>query len=561
MEGIKDTSTISLRKILGNGLTYLVPKFQRDYSWETEHWDDLWLDMIDLYNDVETSHYMGYLVFQTSDNKLHKIIDGQQRLTTISLLIISILKRLKELEETGIDAEKNKLRREQLQNSYIGFIDPVTLIAKNKLELNRNNDDFYKHYIVPLANLPQRGRNASEKLMKACFEWFYKKTTSLYKTGEELTRFIEKIVDKLFFTVITVGDELNAYKVFETLNARGVKLSTADLLKNYLFSIVDSNEKETRKEEFELLEYLWSELLRKLGSEKLPEYIRYYWNSKNKTVRKNDLFKTLKSNIKDKANVFALLRDLVEKADIFVAILSPEDEYWNNHTLELRNSLRELKIFGAKQQISLLISGKSNLTDPKFTELVKYCSIVYMRYNIIGGLNPNEQEGIFNKLALDIQNNKDYNKSDFLEIYPSDEEFEVAFSNKEFTNTSRNNKVTKYILTKIENYISQADFDFQSDRNTIEHILPENPDDTWDIEDDVRNRCRYRLGNLTLLEKNKNSHLKNKSYDQKRIVFQNSKFAITKDIAADYSHWGEEEISRRQNILAKKAKTIWRISF
>lgn len=62
MEGIKDTSTLTFRKILGNGLTYIVPKFQRDYSWETEHWDDLWQDIDALYKDEEKSHYMGYLV-------------------------------------------------------------------------------------------------------------------------------------------------------------------------------------------------------------------------------------------------------------------------------------------------------------------------------------------------------------------------------------------------------------------------------------------------------------------------------------------------------------------
>ncbi len=561
MEGIKDTSTLTFRKILGNGLTYLVPKFQRDYSWEIEHWDDLWLDMMDLNNDIENNHYMGYLVLQTSDNKLHKIIDGQQRLTTISLLIIAVLKHLKEKEIKEEDSDNNRIRREQLQNSYIGYIDPVTLIAKNKLQLNRNNNDFYKQYIVPLENIPQRGRNASEKLMRACFEWFYKKTASVFKTGEDLTKFIDKIVDKLFFTVITVGDELNAYKVFETLNARGVKLSTADLLKNYLFSIVDSNQQNTKKEEFEQLEFYWSELLKKLGSEKLPEFIRYYWNSQNKTVRKNDLFKTIKNNKKTKNDVFVFLRDLVHKADIYIAILNPEDEYWNDFSKDLRNSLHELKIFGAKQQISLLMSAKSNLTDSDFTLLVKYCSIIYMRYNIIGGLNPNEQEGIFNKLAVHIQEFKKYDKSYFKEIYPADEAFEIAFSNKEFSNTSRNNKVIKYILTKIENYITSADFDFQSDKNSIEHILPENPDESWDIDDDVLNRCKYRIGNLTLLERTKNSNLKNKVFEEKKKVFANSTFKITQQIAETFDTWNEENIATRQRKLARKAKTIWRISF
>lgn len=309
MEGIKDTSTLTFRKILGNGLTYVIPKFQRDYSWEFEHWDDLWQDLEDLYVDNDNAHYMGYLVLQTSDQKEHKIIDGQQRITTMSLLIISVLKRLKELEESGIDPENNKIRREQLQNSYIGYLDPVSLVPKNKLKLNRHNDDFYRAYIVPMIRIPKRYTNASEKLMRACFEWYFKKVTDRFKTGEELVRFIDKIVDKLFFTVITVGDELNAYKVFETLNARGVQLSSSDLLKNYLFSTVDADPYGGHNEEFTQLEVYWDQVINKLGSEKLPEFLRYYWNSFNKTVRKNDLFKTIKRSIRSKQQVFDLLRD------------------------------------------------------------------------------------------------------------------------------------------------------------------------------------------------------------------------------------------------------------
>ena len=147
MIGISDTATLTLRKILGNGVTYAVPKFQRDYSWESENWDDFWQDIENLYKNMETAHYMGYLVFQTFDNKAYSIIDGQQRITTISILIMTALKRLKYLEEKNIEPENNKKRREQLQNTYIGYLDTVTLIASNKLTLNQNKNDFYKIYM------------------------------------------------------------------------------------------------------------------------------------------------------------------------------------------------------------------------------------------------------------------------------------------------------------------------------------------------------------------------------------------------------------------------------
>jgi uncharacterized protein with ParB-like and HNH nuclease domain len=87
MKGIQDTSNMTYRQLMGNGLRYEIPKFQRDYSWENEQWDDLWQDIMMLVSNEETEHYMGYLVLQTTDNKNFIIIDGQQRLTTLSILV------------------------------------------------------------------------------------------------------------------------------------------------------------------------------------------------------------------------------------------------------------------------------------------------------------------------------------------------------------------------------------------------------------------------------------------------------------------------------------------
>ncbi|MDR3210506.1 MAG: DUF262 domain-containing protein, partial [Planctomycetota bacterium] len=222
-----NTTNSTFRQLMGNGLNYQVPPFQRDYSWTEDEWDDLWQDILGLIGEEsEPAHYMGYLVLQSSDAKGFAIIDGQQRLTTLSLMILAVLKHLEALVEKGLDKENNHKRKEQLQNSYIGYIDPVSLNAKAKLELNRHNNRFYQHYLVPLAELPQRGLNASEHQLRKAFLWFFAKIQDRYgmekSSGKNLTAFLDYLVDKLFFTVITVTDELNAFKVFETLNARGV---------------------------------------------------------------------------------------------------------------------------------------------------------------------------------------------------------------------------------------------------------------------------------------------------------------------------------------------------
>lgn len=557
MKGIQGTSNKTYRQLMGNGLRYEIPKFQRDYSWEAEHWDDLWQDISALLADEDNEHYMGYLVLQTSNNKEFQIIDGQQRLTTMSLLILSTLKCLKELVDSGIEAENNLKRKDSLLNSYIGYVDPVTLISNNKLKLNRNSDDYYKQHLVLLKELPLRNTNSSEKQMRECFNWYYDRIKKEFNTGESLAAFIDNIVDKLFFTVIEVTDQLNAFKVFETLNARGVQLSSADLLKNYLFFVVD--ETKPHISEIEELENIWSKIVGKLGEQKFEDYLRYYWNSINKSVGKKNLFKSVKGNIKSKEQVFELIRNLNDTADLYLAIQNPEDEFWRDKP-EIRKSLKELKLFQIRQINSLFLSALRNLEVENFKKLAKICSVISFRYNIIGGLNPNAQEDVYNTVALKISSNKRFEVADFQTIYVSDLNFENDFSTKEFKNTTRNHKIVKYILSKIEVYQHKNEIDPESDLFTIEHILPENADDTWgNFTFEEINRSVYRMGNLTLLERKLNREAGQKGYVEKIVLFAQSNSELTKTLPDNFNTWNEDKLAARQRELAKHAKAIWKI--
>lgn len=557
MKGIQGTSNKTYRQLMGNGLRYEIPKFQRDYSWEAEHWDDLWQDIRALLADEDNEHYMGYLVLQTSNNKEFQIIDGQQRLTTLSLLILSTLKCLKELVDSGIEAENNLKRKDSLLNSYIGYVDPVTLISNNKLKLNRNSDDYYKQHLVLLKELPLRNTNSSEKHIRECFNWYYDRIKKEFNTGESLAAFIDNIVDKLFFTVIEVTDQLNAFKVFETLNARGIQLSSADLLKNYLFFVVD--ETKPHISEIEELENIWSKIVGKLGEQKFEDYLRYYWNSINKSVGKKNLFKNVKGNIKSKEQVFELIRNLNDTADLYLAIQNPEDEFWRDKP-EIPKSLKELKLFQIRQINSLFLSALRNLEVENFKKLAKICSVISFRYNIIGGLNPNAQEDVYNTVALKISSNKRFEVADFQTIYVSDLNFENDFSTKEFRNTTRNHKIVKYILSKIEVYQHKNEIDPESDLFTIEHILPENADDTWgNFTFEEINRSVYRMGNLTLLERKLNREAGQKGYVEKIVLFAQSNSELTKTLPDNFNTWNEDKLAARQRELAKHAKAIWKI--
>jgi hypothetical protein len=393
--------------------------------------------------------------------------------------------------------------------------------------------------------------------MRECFYWYYERIKNDFKTGESLAAFIDNIVDKLFFTVIEVTDQLNAFKVFETLNARGVQLSSSDLLKNYLFSVVD--ETKPHQSEIEELENIWSKITGKLGEQKFEDYLRYYWNSINKSVGKKNLFKTIKNSIKSKEQVFELIRNLNDTADIYLAIQNPEDEYWKDKP-EIRKALKELKLFQIRQTHSLFLSALKNLSIEQFEKLVKICSVISFRYNIIGGLNPNIQEDVYNETALKIGNDKKFYVTDFQRTYVRDTNFENDFSTKEFKSTARNHKIVKYILTKIEKYLYQNDIDPESDLYTVEHILPESADETWgDFTFEEINRSVYRIGNYTLLEKKLNREADNKSYQEKLKFYIQSKVQLTQVIGDYYETWNEDRLAARQRELAKHAKAIWKI--
>ena len=563
-----NTSNSTYRQLLGNGLSYRVPPFQRDYSWSEDEWDDLWQDILGLFDeDGEPSHYMGYLVLQSSNSKEFDIIDGQQRLTTLSIMMLAALGHLQDLVTARLDPANNAKRKDQLQNSYIGYIDPVSLVPRSKLELNRHNNRYYQTYLVPLEKLPQRGLNASEHQLRKAFHWFKERIKAQVgmtaTSGRELAAFLDQLVDKLFFTVITVTDELNAFKVFETLNARGVRLSATDLLKNYLFSVISTPD--THEAELKSLEERWERIVGLLGSESFPEFLRVYWNSRNKLVRKSDLFKTIRKRITTREAAFQLLRELDQSAAVYAALRDPQDPAWNR---EERQALAQLLMFNVRQPLAMLMACQARFYDAErnaFTRILSAIAVVSFRYNVICNLQTHEQERIYNDIAWKVSSGTLSQGHEVLaslrEIYPDDTQFRAAFAEKELrTTNSRNKKVVSYLLFEIERKRSGQDFDFESATYNLEHILPESPSAAWSyIEEAKQERLIYRLGNMTPLETNRNRDLGNGDYTTKRSVYQQSCFQITQAIAEHYDRWDEQKIESRQRQLANIAAGVWRM--
>lgn len=560
------TENNTFRKLIGNGLSYRIPRFQRDYSWTEDEWEDLWQDLLGTIRPHgEPAHYMGYLVLQSSDDKTFDVIDGQQRLTTISILVLAVLKNLQRRIDAGDCVEANRQRSAQIRNSYIGFLDPVTLVARPKLTLNRDNNSYWQTHLVPLGHLPTRGFRASEHALRKAFEWFDKHIAQLVAKeadqGRALAQFLEDTSDRLFFTVITVTDELNAYRVFETLNARGVRLSATDLLKNYLFSILDRGQEPDH--ELRNLEERWEGMVSRLGAEHFPDFLRVQWNSRRQFARQADLFKTIRSRIKDRSHVFELLREMEQDLDHYLALVQPENSTWSR---EAQQSVRRLLTFQVRRPFSMLIAARRRFDDETFTALLRDCVVLAFRANVICGWSAGDQERAFGDAALRLAGPHPVSRREIhdllRDVYPSDKAFLSHFAEKAIRTTqTRNNKVVRYILCKLEHHVAGgAELDVDSNSLSVEHILPRSPGPEWGTyTEQEAESLSHRLGNMTLLAANENHRLGGAAWPEKRSALTRSEFAISQRVAQENSEWNAERIAERQAWMARQAVAIWRI--
>lgn len=558
------TENQTFRKVMANGLQYVVPRFQRDYAWGTEQWEDLWEDL-EVTEDGD-QHYMGYLVFQSDNEKEFSVIDGQQRLTTVSLIIIASLYILDDMVRRNIDKENNQQRLEQFRNNFIGFTDSVSLVTKAKLTLNRNNDDFYKNFICPLEDLPLRGLTKSQRSLAEAVKYFRGRITATIniEDGASLAQFVESLLDKLLFTTISVSSDLNAYRVFETLNARGVQLSVPDLLKNYLFSLIDG-QKKIDDLELQRLEDQWDFIVKQLGTIDFTKYVTAHWNSYHPTSSRGQLFKRIKSEIHDREGAFQYLKNLQDSVGIYAALHNADDEFWLVEDYrDARKSVRLLNLFNIKQPFSMLITAFKNLSEEKFCRLLKSIEIVSIRYNIIGSRQANIQDKIYNNIALKIHKGELSNinsiNNSLKNTYPNDEDFKEDFRLKSMR-TLQTPKKARYLLSEIEIAIDATnapDFSLL----TLEHILPESPDGQWIdyFGKDDYNEHIDRLGNMTLASKELNRDLDRKSFDEKKELLSSNNLKITEKIQ-DYEIWNSDAVNDRQNWMATYAVQKWKIQF
>ncbi|MBC8155714.1 MAG: DUF262 domain-containing protein [Bacteroidetes bacterium] len=560
ISNLLDTNTVSFSDVLGNGKLYEVPPFQRDYSWKEDNWEDLWSD-IESVTESDTVHYMGSIVLQNKGDRHYTIIDGQQRLATISLIVLAIIQNLKDLIDQHVEQEQNQERIDLLSKKFLGDKDPASLTYSAKLSLNENNNSFYQSYLMILKKpLNEKALQDSDLLLWHAYNFFKERIRQRFKSevrGELLASFLNRVVaEKLMFIQIVVQDELSAYTVFETLNARGVGLSVTDLLKNYLFSIAT-------RVDLVHVKNKWRKVIDVIGLDTFPAFLRHYWIAKHKLIRQEYLFKAVKEKIRTSPNVIDLLDDLENNALVYAALTNSSDPLWRDDR-EQRRRVKELELFKERQSLPMLLAAYATLKPDEFTKVLKIVSVVTFRYTVVSGLNTNPKEQIYAQAASKITQGEYTNAHQIAQslkpIYVVDRDFKNDFSTLSISTKGSKRRLARYTLFALENHSSEADLDYEDNPATIEHILPENPTDTWLMNfpaSTVENYV-YRIGNYTLLEADKNRECSTRSFDDKKTIYSQSQYELSKDIIAN--EWTPNTLDKRQSRLADRATSIWRVS-
>ena len=553
-----NTATPTFGELFTNGRTFAVPRFQRNYKWDEDQWEELWQDLgVAAKNDKE--HYMGSIVLKTHETRKHfVVIDGQQRLVTLTLFVLAAVKCFETWAKDGYDTVSNNTRAELYRQRFLRAKDAASLVETSRLELNRNDGAFFKSTLLQLRDpvAPTRLRE-SEKLMWRSFRYFLEQLHKEFgndKNAIGLSHLLDAAADKLLFIQILVSDEMDAYTVFETLNARGTQLTVTDLLKNYLFSRFGQDENA-----IDVAEEQWARITTNREKE-FPKLLRHYWNSHHGVTRPPRLFKEIRESIGKHDDATALMNALEATSVLYSALRNPDDELW----LEMptaRKFVNEINLFGVTQCYPLLFAAWEHLrTD--FVDVLRICSVISFRYIVIGKHNTQPMEREYVEAARKVRQGNITNAGQVFaslrQLYIADDSFEVDFSTLKMP-TPNNKALVRYILFALENHLSGNIRSYENDGATIEHILPENPTEEWMQLFSEPSIDTYRLGNYTLLEAAANRSIERKNIDEKKEQYQKSGYKLSNSFG--WNQWSKSQLNDRQSWMAKTAKAVWRLNY
>ena len=546
--------------------TYYIPNYQREYSWDDSELEDFWLDLIHTVNSEEKrDHFFGQIVIHNNDDEKKKyIIDGQQRTITSTIFVRVLQAFFIDISENSSDDDvvnESKYKAQDIEGGLVGRY------TKNNNELHLTLDeldaDFFKNNIqlkTPERDKPKGKPKVSHERLRKAYWFLYDKikdaiqNNSSFGTAFEFLLALYKTFTERFIVLYMEATKLDeAFIVFETLNARGKDLETADLLKNYIFSQAKNN--------IDVAQKNWNKMLASLDKSDPTKFIRTYWNSSHSLTREKELYKEITRNVTSPRDSNSLLDDLSKYAPIYHDLVNPDDCSFFTEDSIIKN-LITLKTLKASTFYPIIISMKrseSSFSDDDIDKvLMKIIDYVFRNFTICGNV-ANSAEKVFADISKKIYDGIIINVDDICKELSkeiiTDQEFEAQFNVWKGTKSSK--ETVRYILRKIyqknpkNKEISMDNYDVH-----IEHIMPEVKTYWPEISDEEHDAYLWRLGNLTLMNGSVNQTMSNNCFNDKKQHFKDSKIEENIEIAGK-KNWGIKEIETRQENLCRIALTIW----
>ena len=535
-----------LQQVIEGTNQYVVPLFQRPYSWDTKEWTVLWDDLIELYEEENPrTHFIGSIVTMPTRSvpegvAKYLLIDGQQRFTTTFLLLSAIRDKAK-LQETGKLAEE--INNTLLKNPYKEGNDSFKLLP------TQSDRDAFLNIVrgEPIGNDSQIAKG---------YRFFERK---LRTPGlEDLEKLKRVIVSNLVLVSIVLDRDDNPHLVFESLNAKGRVLTQADLIRNYFFMKIHVDEQEKQYAAH------WKPMQDKLG-EDLTEFIRHFLMREGGVVKQGEVYFALKERADGKSpqEIIDYLAEISRYADLYSKLLHPERE----SSVTLAKQLTMLNRIEVTTAYPFLLNmyrdyAAGSLFEAQFSEVLNVLENYLVRRFICGvptyGLNK-----MFPTLYAQAKQNPNFidglKESLRTKQYPRDVEFRERLITSKLYGPSERIEKTKIVLERLE-----ESFDHQEqvifDDLQIEHVMPQTLTDSWkaalgDSWETTHELLLHTLGNLTLT--GYNAPLSNDDFSQKKEILGQSHLELN-NYFGPLTEWSEQTIRQRAEILAERALQVWK---
>lgn len=554
----------TVEQVLTRNYRYTVPDYQRRYSWEEEQWGALWADLNSIRSD--STHFLGSVVLIERPgglNELNKleIVDGQQRIATITVLLSLMREKYYELGESE--------QAQDIENQYL-----------KKRDLDRNE---YQNLMLSTFDNPDLEKVIERKYdrmddgqLREAVQFYANKLDSL--DIDELDDLRKRLLASVTLVSIRCEGEQSAFRLFETLNDRGMELSSVDLMKNYTFSKAASAP--NSEIDYEQVQDDWERLIKTLmpNTSQPSRFFRHYIMSASEPKYEGDisdykLYDEYQKIVDTKLpesdiSLNEYVEELGDKAELYAKILNQEIDMYDEAGNDAINSkLKDLEIINSVQARTLMLRVFEEYdTANKVMESLLLLESFLMRWKISSYPTGGELDRIYSRICSEA-----FEKENSIrEIYkglsdrcPSDEEFIASIENKRV----RLNDRTSYILKRLEmDYYNgmEATLD-EFDR---EHIAPRASftakkysawPSTLGTTEAQFEQFRDKLGNLTLLETDKNISIGADPFKKKKEAYAESKLRMNQQLCDDYDNWGTDQIEKRTSELANAMVQIWNL--